>query len=70
VVVDGQVYGHLAADRRRHGPAGTLPGTAERTVATGSAGKKFSVSGGNVENFPFPSRFGVITKTQHFLRRG
>ena len=42
-----EVY-HLAFDRRRHVPIATLPGMAERTVAIGSDGKKFSASGGNV----------------------
>jgi len=40
---------------------------AERAVTIGRASKKFSVTGRKAQIFPFPSRFGGITKTQHFV---
>jgi hypothetical protein len=69
IVIADEVYWHLTFDRRRPGPMATLPGMADRTVTTGRAGKMFSVTGQKVEIFPLPSRFGVITKTQHFVTK-
>lgn len=69
IVIAGEVYGHLTFDWRRPVPMATPPGMADRTVTTGRAGKMFSVTGQKVQIFPFPSRFGVITKTQHFVTR-
>jgi hypothetical protein len=69
IVIAGEVYWHLTFDRRRPVPMATLPRLADRTVTTGRAGKKFSVKGQKAEIFPLPSRFGVITKTQHFVTK-
>ena len=50
-------------------PVAALPGLAGRTATTGNAGKMFSAKGRKVQIFPFPSRFGEITKIQHFVMR-
>ncbi len=67
IVIAGEVSWPLTFDRRRPVPMAALPGMAGHTATIGGTGKMFSVTGGKVEIFPFPSRFGRITKTQHFV---
>jgi N-succinyldiaminopimelate aminotransferase len=45
LVLTDEVYEHLVFTGARHVPFGTLPGMRERTLAVGSAGKTFNVTG-------------------------
>jgi aspartate/methionine/tyrosine aminotransferase len=47
-VIADEVYEHIVFDGARHVPMLTLPGMRERTVAIGSAGKSFSLTGWKV----------------------
>jgi N-succinyldiaminopimelate aminotransferase len=48
VALTDEVYEHLVFDGRRHHPLATFDGMAGRTLAAGSAGKTFSVTGWKV----------------------
>jgi N-succinyldiaminopimelate aminotransferase len=48
IVISDEVWEHIVLDGRTFTPIATLPGMAERTIKTGSAGKIFSLTGWKV----------------------
>lgn len=68
VVVSDEVYEHLLFDGGRHVPVASLPGTADRTLTIGSAGKTFSVTGWKVGWVSGPAELvTAVTTVKQFL---
>ncbi len=63
-----EVYEHLVFDGARHIPLMTLPGTFERCLRIGSAGKTFSLTGWKVGYVSGPARLiGLVAKAHQNL---
>jgi N-succinyldiaminopimelate aminotransferase len=68
IVVTDEVYEHLIFDGRTHVPLAGLPGMRERTVAIGSGGKTFSVTGWKIGWVcASPSLISAIRTVKQFL---
>ncbi|NNC48734.1 MAG: aminotransferase class I/II-fold pyridoxal phosphate-dependent enzyme [Sphingomonas sp.] len=68
IVISDEVWEHLLLDGQRFVPMATLPGMAERTIKTGSAGKIFSLTGWKIGWFVADPVLGdVVARAHQFL---
>lgn len=68
IVISDEVWEHLLLDGQKFVPLATLPGMAERTIKTGSAGKIFSLTGWKIGWIVADPALGeVVARTHQFL---
>ena len=68
IVISDEVWEHILLDGQRFTPLASLPGMAERTIKTGSAGKIFSLTGWKVGWLvAAPEMASVAARAHQFL---
>ncbi|WP_265529396.1 aminotransferase [Sphingomicrobium marinum] len=68
IVISDEVWEHLLLDGQQFVPLATLPGMAERTIKTGSAGKIFSLTGWKIGWIVADPALGeVVARAHQFL---
>ena len=65
IVISDEVWEHLLLDGQQFTPIATLPGMAERTIKTGSAGKIFSLTGWKIGWIVADPALGDIVARAH-----
>lgn len=67
-VISDEVYEHLVFEGSQHIPIATLPGMFERTVAIGSAGKTFGMTGWKIGwAYGHPELIAGVKRAQQFV---
>jgi N-succinyldiaminopimelate aminotransferase len=67
-VISDEVYEHLVFEGAQHIPIATLPGMFERTVAMGSAGKTFGMTGWKIGwAYGHPDLIAGVKRAQQFV---